>query len=39
MGRVPELEVPVPFHREPQPQQRKPGFFERLGFGRLRREA
>jgi cell division protein FtsZ len=39
VGRVPELEVPVPFHREPQSQQRKPSLLQRLGFGRLRREA
>lgn len=39
MARMPELEAPVPYHREPQAPPRKPGFFQRLGFGRMRREA
>ncbi len=39
MARRPELEAPIPYHREPQAPPRKPGFFQRLGFGRTRREA
>jgi cell division protein FtsZ len=36
---MPELEASIVLRHEPQPLPRKTGFLERLGFGRVRREA
>ena len=38
-SRTPEFEPPIGLRHEPHPLPRRTGFFERLGFGRIKREA